>query len=140
MEAGVAQASVTFESPNVPTRFSGAEAVVIGTSGPATLLSGLFPAAFTALTRNSYDAPLVSPLTLIALADVGAWANVDHVADVVSRYSTKTSVIAAPPLSVGAVQVRATLESPRIPARAVGAVGTVIGITGLDGVDQAPRP
>ena len=140
MEVGVPQASVTFESPNVPTRFCGAEAVVIGTCAPATLLSGLFPAAFTALTRNSYDSPLVSPVTVMALADVGAWANVDHVADVVSRYSTNTSVIAAPPLSAGALQVRATLESPRTPARAVGAVGTVIGITGLDGVDQAPRP
>ena len=37
-------------------------------------------------------------------------------------------MIAAPPLSAGAVQVRATLESPRTPASAVGAVGTVIGI------------
>ena len=140
LEVGVPQASVTFASPNVPTRFTGAEAVVMGTSGPAILLEGLAPAAFSDLTRNSYVSPLVSPVTVIAGAAVGVWANVNHVADVVSRYSMIESTITAPPLSLGPIQVRATLESPRTPARPDGAVATVIGVAGLDGVDQAPSP
>jgi hypothetical protein len=44
----------------------------------------------------------------------------------------------APPLSEGAVQVRATEALPNVPASAVGALAVVRGVAGAEVADQAP--
>ena len=48
---------------------------------------------------------------------------------------------ALPPLSVGAVQPRAIVALPAVPATSVGAAGTVgLGVTELDGAEFPPVP
>jgi hypothetical protein len=70
---------------------------------------------------------------------VGAVDRVEHVAppeDALTTYS----VIVAPPLSDGGLQVTTADMLPRTAATSLGWPGTVLGVTELDAADGLPAP
>ena len=93
------------------------------------------PAALFATTVNVYVAPFDRPDTLQLVAPAGA-LHVLPPGEAVTVYP----VIAAPPLSVGALHETEALPSPPEAERDVGDPGTVAGVAVVETVEDSESP
>ena len=111
----------------------------MGTTALLGVESEPFPASFLAFTTNVYEVPFVNPVTfLLKVRDESTIILTPPGVTVISY-----PVMALPPSSDGADQLRSTLASPTSPATSVGTPGTVIwdlGVAGEDGRESALLP
>jgi hypothetical protein len=120
VKLGATKLTVALPLPRVTAVSVGASGIVYGVT--LTLPdASLSPEEFTAFTLQLYCTPLVSPVTLIGLAVPVAVIDPAAAAQVATY-----SVIADPPVSVGAVNVMVALALPAVAVPMVGAPGTVI--------------
>ena len=112
------------------TGASGSTGIVIGAVSPE---DGPVPTEFVAVTEKVYEAPLVSPMTVIGELDP---VPVNPPGLEVTVYE----VMAFPPSEIGAEKETEASALPAVAVPIVGAPGTVAGVTELEAEEALPVP
>jgi hypothetical protein len=85
LDEGADQANTTCASPVVPTTEVGAPGVPTNTEDDEDEYAPV-PALLTAATLNTYDEPLVKPVTVVVVEDDVPSANVDQLVPELDEY------------------------------------------------------
>ena len=87
-EAGAVHVTVTWVSPGVPAAEVGAPGTVYGMTADEAVDQEPDPTKFAAFTRNKYDVPFVSPVTVADVEVDTPSVNVVHVEPLSEEYCT----------------------------------------------------
>lgn len=123
----------------VACAFPAIAATLEGTLGPAAGITAAeaaeaaeLPTVFVATTRNVYDVPLVSPVTVQLTPEV------EHVR--LPGVDVTVYEVTGSPFATDAVHDTVDEASPRAAVTPVGAEGAAAGVAELDGADAAELP